>query len=69
MAQMVMMKEGKLNIEAPSFKVEDKRFLEGDRIIFKENNRSLNLKNGYRGTVEKVHKSGTVSVELDSGEK
>jgi ATP-dependent exoDNAse (exonuclease V) alpha subunit len=69
MAQMVMMKEGKLNIEAPSFKVEDKRFFEGDRIIFKENSRSLNLKNGYRGTVEKVHKSGTVSVELDSGEK
>ncbi len=69
MAQVVMMKEGKLNMNVPSFKVGEERFFEGDRIIFKENNKSLNLKNGYRGTIEKVHKSGTVSVELDSGEK
>lgn len=35
MAQVVMMKEGKLNMNAPSFKVGEERFFEGDRIIFK----------------------------------
>jgi conjugative relaxase-like TrwC/TraI family protein len=69
MAQMVRIKEGKLSMNAPSFKVEGQSFFEGDRLLFKENNRSLNLKNGYRGTIEKVHKSGNVSVKLDSGEK
>lgn len=41
-------------------------FAAGDRILFKENNRDLNVKNGMLGTVEQVE-DGRLNVRLDQG--
>ncbi len=40
----------------------------GDRLLFRENNKRLGLRNGDIGTVKQVHQSG-YQVELDSGEQ
>ncbi|MDF1684838.1 MAG: AAA family ATPase [Legionellaceae bacterium] len=40
----------------------------GDRLLFRENNKVLGLRNGDIGTVKQVHQSG-YHVELDSGEQ
>jgi Ti-type conjugative transfer relaxase TraA len=40
----------------------------GDRLLFRENNKTLGLRNGDIGTVKYIHQSG-YQVELDSGEQ
>ncbi|WP_447953915.1 Ti-type conjugative transfer relaxase TraA [Sphingopyxis chilensis] len=46
----------------------DRLFASGDRIIFLRNERSLEVKNGTLGTVERVSKSG-MAVRTDDGRK
>ncbi|MDE2182622.1 MAG: Ti-type conjugative transfer relaxase TraA [Alphaproteobacteria bacterium] len=44
----------------------DRAFAAGDRILFKENNRDLGVKNGMLGTVERAE-PGRLDVRLDAG--
>ena len=41
----------------------------GDRVIFTRNDYDLDVRNGQRGMIERVHKDNTVDVTLDNGEK
>ncbi len=45
-----------------------RQFSEGDRVLFLRNERSLGVKNGSLGTIEKISRSG-VQVRLDTGER
>lgn len=67
LAQDVLLKEGKLKLTDPSFPLKESYYFKGDRIIFKENSKSIGVKNGYRGQITDIAKSGLVTVELDSG--
>lgn len=51
-----------------SFIHNEERFLEGDRLLFRKNDRELEVRNGYLGTIERIEDGWlglTVTVRLD----
>jgi ATP-dependent exoDNAse (exonuclease V) alpha subunit len=45
----------------------ERAFAPGDRVLFRENNRDLGVKNGMLGTVERAEE-GALTIRLDSGQ-
>jgi conjugative relaxase-like TrwC/TraI family protein len=69
MAQDALLKEGRLNASRPSITSKGSLYFEGDRVMFRKNDRTIGVKNGTFGTIEWISNTGKLTVCLDSGEK
>ena len=50
-----------------SQKINGKEFSEGDRFVFLENDRGIDVKNGTTGTIERIDKDGEYQIKTDDG--
>jgi len=67
-AQAARFREGK--IQGEGIAAGNEHFYQGDRVIFRENNRALKVTNGLSGTIDSVDTTrGTFKATLDSGVK
>ena len=51
------------------YKEEDRKFSEGDKVVFLKNDKKMGVQNGLTGTIKGINPFGKVSVEIDGSDR